>query len=597
MRKTLWTKSLQHLLIAALLLILAACRKTPPTLTLTSPLSVLPTPAWGTCRRDPRAEWQVWQVMTQPLTGGPLVSDGVDIWFSNDAGIYRIHPETLTYAHYADVAPARILLPVGAEQLWAVTRQGVLYFDGQEWIKPALAGNPYNTTSFIQSLKIDAQGDLWIGSAGSRSWWWTHYPGHVPPATGEWPPLTADRPESWDPYACDQWQAFSDGTLTYSSSDMCRRMKAAYPDGNYNRQRIFALPESGPDRWEAGEGQLRHITPLAVTTVTLPVPRVNRMVADPVNGVWLSAPQGIFYANNEGVRHLEIPWGKDLCVLPDTPYDIAVDAAGNLWATTRSGLFQLAAEGAQWEAIYDTHVPQVDRARPPNHLAAAPDGSVWATHGWDLWQVNQMAPKTPTGIAASCAAATLLTVDPSGDVWAVSWGCGILQYRPTEDTWVVHAPEIYAEELSSGVAGIIYARGSEGVFVYRETPGSAQPAAWTPVVPEQIGAQGISAHIAADRQRGVWVWTYGNDYLWHIQDDHVLTVPLPASVSVNALYVDPQDRLWVQDWQKLYHYNGAQFTAVSPPISNIRKITVAADGRVWMIGADAIAVYNPGAAR
>jgi len=60
--------------------------------------------------------------------------------------------------------------------------------------------------------------------------------------------------------------------------------------------------------------------------------------------------------------------------------------------------------------------------------------------------------------------------------------------------------------------------------------------------------------------------------------------------------VDNQDQLWAEVGQALMINNGSAWRTITLPIAMTnRKLTSDPDGRIWIIGDEGVAVYNPAA--
>ena len=60
------------------------------------------------------------------------------------------------------------------------------------------------------------------------------------------------------------------------------------------------------------------------------------------------------------------------------------------------------------------------------------------------------------------------------------------------------------------------------------------------------------------------------------------------------LFVDRQSHLWLSTSDEILRYDGRDWQTVdAPSIGLVRAFTTVPDGRVWIVGWTAIAVYDP----
>ncbi|MBN2003130.1 MAG: hypothetical protein JXA21_07205 [Anaerolineae bacterium] len=584
-------------------LLLPACKKRPaqPAIyALTTPLSAKSTPQYPACPLRDDVVWQTW-ALPEFFAVHAVVVDEQWVWFSDDFGTYRIDTQTGEYTRYPELPSARLFLPVGDGRLWAADNRGLIYFDGESWIRVALAPT-FDYLGRISELRVDRDGDFWFQTMSSTgrsvSYNVFQYPGHIPPESEPWEPLPQSDYE-WDIYNCEGWQAASNTQITYRSTEECQQVhETAQRVEALNGTNIFAT--NGQDLWWiAVGGGLFHAKDGITTNIPLSYNVVYRLVADSTHGVWAGTSQGLLYADEAGARWLGQTTDTDACILPERPIDIAVDTHGDVWLTTDNGLFTFLHGGACWESVFDPKLSNEDSSRFTAPIVAATGGGVWATHGWDLWEVNEKAPTTPPDLNPICRFDSM-AVDKRGDVWITGLGCGMWQYLPATGTWIRHDTGNDVTWVTIGTDGAVYAIGGDGSLnVYTGTAttepvsGVTQPV-WNPVVTDAYRVAYGRSNVAGS-DGGAWVNT-GEDVVWYAYDGRQVPLGHTLPGPIFGLSIDKQDRLWIWTGKTFFIYDGVQITSIPTPLDGINEMTFGADGRVWITGPSKVAVYNPNAA-
>jgi ligand-binding sensor domain-containing protein len=554
-----------------------------PALSATSPCEHRQDVAWRTWRNY--YDYEPWAISTL------LVEQG-DLWVGTRFGVFRVDLHANTSVLSPDsqsVGRVFKLLPLGSGRLWASTTNGQFYYDGQAWAAIALS----DTLRFSTILGVDQNGDVLLLGKQNRSYFCARLPGHVPPPDRVWEAV----PEAFSIYSnaenCE-WQAFSNATssgLPYRSPQECQALwQAKQKVESIFSRTVNAVPDGDASIWwilpgygDCGVGPLGHLAGNAVSLVALPVKCVYAIVPDPRHGVWLGTDMGLAYSDGQSLRWASL--GMEECALPAPPNNrsgLSIDATGTAWFIAVNGAYDLPSHEMVWRFVsVPSHASSVSQITP------AAGGGIWATHGDDLFSLGDILTTTHVMLPDSQCGVTQLAAD-SKSVWVYSplKKCGLLQFDLSTGNWVRH--DVGKGDVGSvlvGSDGIVYAGGRYGLYAYT---GSA----WSQVVQQDISVA------VADRQGGVWIASRQPNKLWYWKAGQATPRELPPGYSQLAqLAVDGQNRLWAFSLDRgvLWRYDGKAWQRVDPPIHDIRELTSGPDGRVWVLGASGVAVYDPAA--
>jgi ligand-binding sensor domain-containing protein len=549
------------------------------------------------------------------------------LWVGTPYGIYRVDSRTGTYTAYEEVGPILMLLPVEAGQVWAVGTDGLFFFDGRQWKKPAGRGG----YSFVSSIAINQNGDLWLLYDSDHRpdlAMASHFSGHIPPG-GAWsydhyyvyegPPGF-----SMDLTDCAVWSA----STAYRTPLECQALKAARALLNVSIT-LTAVDQDGSLWWiTSGTSSddltrtLHHRLTSIAADQKLPTARienmtidqdltdlrVNAIAPDPKHGVWLGTDRGLLYSDGETIR--EISLVPDQLTLRPHPRNLAIDTQGTAWVVTAQGVQQLPAHGSQWQDVTDFGLGPGMNEWPLGTNAAAREGGVWATHGGDLWRFGGSTTTPLTGTVPLDPYCRLihLTADRDGNVWSPLGGCGVAVFTPQTGQWMLYPFNQYNDprhysgaiwELFIDGAGVVYARGDSN-RLYRFVPFIASSGTlsqtWQPVA--QPDRQLV---LGADAQEGQWAVDCQTGEVWRERAGTVTALgkvftELPDS-DCNYSYrwhFDSRSWLWAYDGVNLFRYDGQAWQAMHQPnIGFIADMTTGPDGRVWFVGDRGIAVYDP----
>jgi ligand-binding sensor domain-containing protein len=235
--------------------------------------------------------------------------------------------------------------------------------------------------------------------------------------------------------------------------------------------------------------------------------------------------------------------------------------------------------------------------RPVRAIALAPDGSIWATHGYDLWRFGGSITMSPMKVPDPTCQIEHLQVDGVGNVWGTSAHCGMWQFIPSANSgeWVHHNPDGPISSIVLSTSGDLYAAGDAGLFLFPVTPSQGPTGKaslpWHWVNPSPRG----NHVIAADQRNGVWIGSPKTGALWHyLGGDWIPVGDIFEKTRLNYLYVDSRDQLWANIGQALMVNDSSTWHTITLPIAMTgRKLTSGSDGRIWIIGDEGVAVYNP----
>ena len=214
--------------------------------------------------------------------------------------------------------------------------------------------------------------------------------------------------------------------------------------------------------WWATGSSFNHLVNGSSTAFPLPTGPIYAMAADSKHGVWLGTDRGLAYYNERQTKwyspHIDRP------IFQGTPIDVAIDARGTAYVPTQdaSELYTLPVGEKQWT------VTDVAQSRSIVSIAAASDGGLWATHGWDLVKIGGT-PITPLKVPDKNCGLSQLTVDSDGNVWSTALSCSrVLQYNLNLNRWIryqLYAPELDTiRALTIGADGTPYILGTHGVY-------------------------------------------------------------------------------------------------------------------------------------
>ncbi len=401
------------------------------------PVIAFPGAYQGIATFNPAAN--TWQTTACPVAGPPstAVRTGIQtaegtLWFATGQGIARYDGQTwhiFTAAHGLPSDNVQTLAVDNEGTVWAGTDRGLAFYSAGRW-QPMTAVD-------TRALSAGPGGELWYFTdsglfhmdAGSK----VITPLPTPPVTWVYDQLattdgfwisTDNGIHHWPgvrPSASTTWQSFTgtdglvtpritalaqtaDGTLwAAGSTENTTASSSLY--GSYEVQSTY-LHQFDGRHW------LPRPLPLAYGLLH---PVITDIEMAPDGAVWLATLGGISqfdgdtwqaYAPADGLPTAEV-------------YDLAVSAQG-VWAVTKGGLarFEGDASSPPWQ-----HAANVEWSVWENvHLAAAPDGTVWAGGGATLarfdgrqWQaVVTTPPQTDMQIRA-------LAFDHDGQLWLAGY--------------------------------------------------------------------------------------------------------------------------------------------------------------------------------
>ncbi len=526
------------------------------------------------------------------------------LWAGTSSGLLEVDPVTGQYVQalpYETTGTVFMLLALEEGRIWVEADGGHFYFDGQHWSEVQISGPRYGLRP--TGAMIDQNGDLVLQNFTGNSRTQSQYrlPGHIPPSNQPW--TATWEPFPWSSDDCS-WQSFTNGRSFYRSPAECKTqnqiIKSFSPSHNYDALNV-ATDKDGSVWWISSKSTnfvdtsatfLNHVSNGRLITVTLPYlydPHygwfIYPLAPDPVHGVWRGDRQGLTYTDGESTRRID--FNADPCTV-FWPNDLAIDAAGTIYLGTSQGqiLKQRPAE-TNWTPVSLVGLSQDELKRPIVAITVSPDDILWASHGYDLFNVADAAGTHSVLPDTQCVLYRLVAATDS--VW--SWGnCGVWQFDIAQQTWRHHS--LTQKQLSLLVVdsnGNIYAGGSSGLYRYVDS-------AWQQVADITVTAA------AADKQGGLWLASRPEGKLWYYQAGQLTAFGEHfAPDGLWYLIVDKQNRLWAATTDALLRYSGGKWRPIYSPALDIDRIATDPAGRIWVTGRRstsslsdaAIAVYDP----
>ncbi len=542
----------------------------------------------STCSSRSSQPWQVWRAVQNVAPVYALLVEQGSLWAATQSGVFRVDPRTGAFTRVFTYGASH-LLPLGDGRIWVASAPPV-YYDGTEWMTVTISG----TTSNLYDWALDLNGDL--VTAAYRVGFY-RFAGHIPPRDRPWVPTAAGVISGLlDPAKC-QLQAYNRGGLSYRSQAECQALQSArqtVPKGNEKDTQVV-LDADGSIWWISvlfpGPATLGHLSKSESATLVLPVRSIFALAADPVHGIWLGTDRGLAYSDEEKLQWVSL--GLDGCTLPYEPQGLAVDEHGTVWLQTRFGMgtYALSSNETNWRLVPVPNLSGQDAARPILAIAAAPGGGIWATHGYDLLRVGGATTMQSITLPFQKCVIWSLIAD-SNSVWG-SADCGPVQFIVSRASWVQHDANIGRERpFSISPDGTVYAAGLRGLYAYTGTVNAAGDL----ILEWRLACEQKVTFFAADKQGGVWVASREPDKLWYWKSGQATPRDLPSDKEMLLLLtVDNQNRLWAVQGNTLTVYDGTNWRSIGVPIDyyKIRGLICGPDGRIWVLGADAIAVYDP----
>ncbi len=558
------------------------------------------------CSASSGSAWRSWRSEPYPYAVRTLLLDQGKLWAGTASGLFEVNPRTNRYAQtlpYETTGGISMLLPLGDGRLWAESDRGHFYYDGRQWFQVRISrlNTNYLHEAPVFELAIDQNDDLWIYYETRDSRWPNlyHLPGFIPPNDRPWT-ATLEKP-FWKGSDRGPWQVFTDGLFSYRSTAECEAQNQTitsivpYPSTAYYIPEKFsnATDRDGSVWWTSIEFPhyiLNHASDGRLITSTLPVnPRgydfTYPLAPDPVRGVWRGDSQGLIYTDGKNTRRIDFAY--DPCTVL-WPNDLAIDARGTIWIGSPGGqILKKTSAETNWAAITLPDLPQSNAGQPITAIAIAPNGSLWATHGYDLFNVNGTPLVRTTLPDPSCALLHLIATNNTISGWG---DCGLWQFDIDEQTWISPSIGPYrAKVVVMDSNNTIYAGGSHGLYTMAEGQ-------WRQVAPVPVTAA------AADRHGGLWLASREQGTLWYFRAGQLTSFGQPFDPNgLWYLLVDNQDHLWAAYSDRLLRYASGKWQTISSPVRDIDRIAVDLAGRIWLTGRHstsglsdaAIAVYDP----
>ena len=214
-------------------------------------------------------------------------------------------------------------------------------------------------------------------------------------------------------------------------------------------------------------------------------------------------------------------------------------------------------------------------------------GSLWATHGHDLFNVGNTGLVKSTLPDARCSLDQLVATADS--IWGRGY-CGVWQFNIAQQSWTLHPLNLdQAVLIIADSNGTVYAGGSSGLYSYLDSE-------W-----KQVAVVDVTV-AAADKQGGLWLASRLQGELWHYTAGQLTAFGQRFNANgVLNLIVDNQNRLWATYTDALVRCDRENWQYIHSPVLDIDRIATDPAGRIWVTGRRstsllsdaAIAVYDP----
>jgi diguanylate cyclase (GGDEF)-like protein len=308
---------------------------------------------------------------------------------------------------------AMLLDPQG--RLLVRTGGGLARWDDPQW-KQFTFANGLPATS-ISDLRLDAEGNIWLGMNGQGLWRWRNY----------------DNLESWtraQGLVSDKiWSILRDprGRLVLGTSNGCQMLDeqaahvVACPFSGLPRRTLHAMAVDSANTlwlgfnngeiWNAPAGDTRaHMIFAAVPER----PEISMIYFDHSGAGWIACLDGGLFRLDPRTTRLD---SVSLPAGPARIYDITEDTRGTLWVAGSSGLFHKVKE--RWSLLQADDPAGVSTVF--GSVAATPDGSIWgASDGKGLLQASASAFERRKWVQADIvahASVYFVRTDARGWVW------------------------------------------------------------------------------------------------------------------------------------------------------------------------------------
>ncbi len=459
------------------------------------------------------------------------------IWFGTDQGVLRYDGIWRAYGE-ADGLPSgsvRTLLVDRNGRLWATTRQGVAYLDGERWV---LESETQGLTeqAFLSLVELP-DGTLWAGSVDglfARN-----------AATGTWEPIAGVPVRQ-----IDALTVTADGRIWLASANRLWR----WQDGHW--QEVSLVVEGSP--------LASRITALA------PAGDGSLWLATSGQGVGHLTPQGVhWYDRRHGLPE-------------DNVLSLLVTRRGEVWAGTNGGGVGYWHEGS-WSQLDFTDglaanfVTTVFQDRDDMMWFGTVAGiSRYDTRSWTTWEEDD----------APLSRVLTLLMDDRGQVWAGTYGEGLVRFDGTRWSPVTvldkHSglPILYFESSFRAADGSLWF-GSNGYGVVRYHDGLIEQ--WTTA--DGLAHNQVVA-IAQTPDGAMWFGLLEHGLSrWDGQTWQPITMTDGLNAdTVQALQVDAQGRLWVGTIAGVSMYDGTWHHYTESDglaAADINDIALARDGSLW----------------
>jgi diguanylate cyclase (GGDEF)-like protein len=270
-------------------------------------------------------------------------------------------------------------------------------WDGSQW----LAIGPSNGMTFghLNALTFDANGDLWMGSAGQGLHGWTGY---------------------------NNWEGWTDQEGLPSSSIWS---PALFADGS-----IYTGTERGPATIDAATGAVTPLFPPSNWTYG----QVGGLAMDNSGGLWAGTKSGALLRIDPRTGSI-----TSAATVPSVILSLVREPSGRILVLTKKGVFGFVYSAGSKAVSAQSIGPANNLTGGPQRISnacAGPDGTLWfATRGvlklqngeWSQPAISGLATDTKTWSGISCAPdGTLWLMGRTVEIWHLTPRNGILEAAP-----------------------------------------------------------------------------------------------------------------------------------------------------------------------
>ncbi|HEV3415195.1 MAG TPA: two-component regulator propeller domain-containing protein [Pirellulales bacterium] len=494
--------------------------------------TLLTAAAWTATGSAAQLGWSVrtWQIpdgSTNTVTGVAQSPNGY-LWIATTAGLNQfdgVRFENHAFGRPFGLADSRVrMLLAGRGGLWAAFDDSVVYL--KSGAPPRVIRE--NIPSLrAESMVEDDQGALWIGYRSGRicriadgTVTLLKAEAGVPMLSGEQPSLAIDNTGQLWVATGTRIGVIRHGRFTGMVQAPSTSFVARARDGGLWVCSGFTLY-----KYTREDGLKR----LADVPIHRSGTEQMRLFEDRRGALWIGTTTGgLFRFDDSGIENIATPQARITC--------LAEDQEGNLWAGSDAGLDRVSPRAIEVEGS-ETGLP----LGSVGSIGQAPDGRIWAVmvNGSLMVRTDgrwEAAPFSFEGVA-NCVA-----IEPSGAIWIGTrnrrlycWKSGRLA------SWnaATGMDSLIITALLTSKSGDLWIGSSSPASVLCLRAGHFIKF----VIPRGLGQ--IDA-IVEDQKGSIWMGRSGQGGLLRVTADQLIDeTPLVGNVPIHALWVAPDDSLWM----------------------------------------------------